>query len=118
MKLLLFLMAFAAILFIPSCQAEYVPTLQPNLELEASSIAVVDTATVPELQTTHQCEGITVKGVQCKQMVYEGRYCFSHDPTAPRCGGMTSKGTPCKRRVTNRGDHCISHSITKLTGGQ
>ncbi len=77
------------------------------------SIAIMfllNTFVIQAQTTPHQCEGLTVKKVQCKNKAVEGStYCGIHNPSVPRCGTQTTKKQPCKNRVPKTGDKCFRH---------
>ena len=69
-----------------------------------------------------QCEGITKKNVQCKNIVKtEVKLCHIHNPNhvvksdklVVICSGTTKKNAPCKNKTKNTNGKCHLHGGKK-----
>jgi len=65
-----------------------------------------------------QCEGMTKKSIQCKQITKsDSKLCHSHDPNYKKkevyptviCSETTKNNTPCKSRTKDISGKCHNH---------
>jgi len=65
-----------------------------------------------------QCEGMTKKSIQCKQITKsDSKLCHNHDPNYKKkevyptviCSGKTKNSVPCKNRTRSINGKCHNH---------
>ena len=80
------------------------------------SVAALTIAMMSYGQT--QCEGITKKNIQCKNIVKtKVKLCYLHNPNYVKnvvsetvvCGGTTQKGGNCKHKTKHPSGKCHHH---------